>query len=31
VDHAIINLYQMTGHDFRQMLDVLVEEVQKSH
>ncbi len=31
VDRAIINLYEMTGHDFRQMLDVLVEEVQKSH
>jgi len=31
VDRAIINLYQMTGHDFRRMLDVLVEEVQKSH
>jgi len=31
VDHAIINLYQMTGHDFRKMLDVLVEEVEKSH
>ncbi len=31
VDRAVINLYQMTGHDFRQMLDVLVEEVQKSH
>ncbi len=31
VDRAIINLYQMTGHDFRQMLDVLVEEVEKSH
>lgn len=31
VDRAIINLYQMTGHDFRKMLDVLVEEVEKSH
>ena len=31
VDRALINLYQMSGHDFRQMLDVLVEEVEKSH
>jgi hypothetical protein len=31
VDRATLNLYQMSGHDFRQMLDVLVEEVQKSH
>ena len=31
VDRAVINLYQMTGHDFRKMLDVLVEEVEKSH
>ncbi len=31
VDRAIINIYQMTGHDFRRLLDVLVEEVQKSH
>jgi hypothetical protein len=31
VDRAVINLYQMSGYDFRQMLDVLVEEVEKSH
>jgi neutral ceramidase len=31
VDRAVINLYEMTGHHYGKMLDVLVEEVEKSH